>query len=158
MSRDTSLTFRQAISARETGEVPLLLVEVSHDTDLPEPIRVSSDAVNTTSNGNLYVSYPFDVWLPDDEYDHAPTCRIRIDNVDRSLTVGIRSLTSPPTVRVMVVLASSPNTIEVDFPDFKLVKISYDAFVIEGNVTVENYLNEPYPGDSFMPSGFPGMY
>jgi len=157
MSRSTSLTFRQAVNARETGEAFIILVEIDSD-DLSEPIRVCSDGVNVTSNGNLYVAYPFDITLPDDLEDGAPSCRITIDNVDRALTVGIRSLTSPPTVRIMVVLASDPDTLELDFDDFQLVNISYDAFTIEGTITIESYLAEPYPGNSFMPSTTPGLF
>ncbi len=155
--RTTSFTFRQAVNAPETGAAIIVLVEISGNT-LTEPIRVCNDGADIVSNGHLYVAYPFDITLPDDVEDGAPTARITIDNVDRALTAGIRLLTAPPDVRVMVILADDPDTIEIDFPDFKLSNLSYDALVIEGNITVEDYLNEPFPGDSFLPSTTPGMF
>jgi len=158
MSRNTSLLFRQAINAPETDQVFLVLVEIS-DPSFSPPIRVCNNSVDITGpEGNTYLAYNFDISLPDDTEDSAPTCKITIDNVDRALTEGIRTLTSPPTVRTMVVLASTPTVIEADFSDFKLANITYDAMVIEGNITVESYAAEPWPGDSFIPSGFPGMF
>lgn len=161
MSRDTSLTFRQAINARETGEAFIIFVEISNSpgqTDLSESILVCNNSVDTISNGSTYVAYPFDLTLPDDVEDGVPTCRLTIDHVARELTVGIRSLTGPPAVRIMVALASDPDTIEVDFPYFKLVNVSYDSLTIEGDISIEGYMNEPYPGDSFGPSNFPGLF
>lgn len=155
--RATSLTFRQAIYAQETGEVFVVLVEIDHD-DLPSPIRICSNDVDITSNGNVYVAYPFNIELPSEEEGDLPQARLTVDNVDRSLTEAIRTIQTPPSVRIMIVLASDPDTIEVDMPDFVFTNISYDAQTVTGTISIENFMSEPFPGDVFTPSQFPGLF
>ena len=46
MSRDLSLTAKQAINAPETGEAFIILLTIDHPS-LSAPIRVSSDAVRS---------------------------------------------------------------------------------------------------------------
>jgi len=155
--RSTSLTFRQAIYAQETDEVFIVLLEIDH-ADFASPIRVCNDSTDITSNGNVYTAYPFEIELPTDEDGDVPQARLIIDNVDRSLTEAIRSIQSPPTVRIMVVLVSDPDTVEIDLPGFVFTNISYDVMTITGTISIENFLNEPFPGDIFTPTQFPGLF
>jgi hypothetical protein len=155
--RTTSLTFRQAIYAQETNEVFVVLVEIDH-ADLASPIRVCSNDTDITSNGNVFTAYPFNIELPSDDEGDMPQARLTIDNVDQSLTASIRTIQSPPSVRIMVVLASAPDVLEVDMPDFVFSNITYDAFTISGTISIESFMNEPFPGDVFTPSQFPGLF
>ena len=155
--RSTSLTFREAIYSQQTNEVFIVLVEIDHD-DFASPIRVCNNSEDITSNGNVYVAYPFQIELPSDEDGDIPQAQLVIDNVDRSLTEAIRSIQSPPTVRIMVVLVSDPDTVEIDLPGFVFTNISYDVMTITGIISIENFLNEPFPGDIFTPTQFPGLF
>ncbi len=154
--RNTSLTFRQAVNAQETGEAFIILVEIS--TGAAEPIRISSDGVNTVHDGNTYYAWPFDIVLPDDPESGAARARIAVDNVSRELVAWLRGLSSVPQVTIKVVLASDPETIEAEFPNFELRNAQYDAMTIQGDLTLATFMNEPYPGDSFLPSTFPGVF
>jgi len=155
--RNTSLTFRQAVYGQETDEVFIVLLEISHE-DLDSPIRVCNNDSNIESNGDTYIAYPFNITLPEDSADDFPQARITIDNVSQDLTAAIRTIQTPPTVRIMVVLASDPDTIEVDLPGFIMTNISYDAKTITGTISVENFMSEPFPGDLFTPTRFPGLF
>jgi hypothetical protein len=157
MSRDTSLTFREAVNAQETGEAFLILLEIDHD-DLSEPIRVTSDGVDTTSNGNIYTSYPFDLQLPDDTEGNIPTAQLTIDNIDRVIVESLRSISTYPTVTIKIVLASDPNTIEAEFTNFELREPQYNALLVSGKLMLKSFFREPYPGDLFLPSTFPGVF
>jgi hypothetical protein len=157
MSRTTSLTFREAVNAQETDEIFLVLVTINHD-DLASPLRFVNNNENVTSNGNVFTAYPFEITLPDDTVEHAPTCKLRIDNVARDLVTAIRSISSPLDMTIQVILASDPDTIEVEYSDFKLVDVSYDAFTIEGTISIEGFAHEQYPGRTFLPSNFPGLF
>lgn len=154
--RNVSLTFRQAVYTQETNEVFLILLEISH-TSL-STIRVCNNDVDITSNGNVYTAYNFKIELPSDEEGDVPTAQLVIDNVDQQLTFSIRSITTPPTIRIMVILASSPNTIEIDMPDFLLTNINYNEYTITGTISIENFMSEPFPGDIFTPTQFPGLF
>jgi len=155
--RNTSLTFRQAVYAQETAEVLIILLEIDHD-DLDSPIRICKNDTDITSNGNVYLAYNFDIQLPTDEDNDVPQAQLVIDNVDRALTQAIRTIQTPPTIRIMVVLASAPDTLEVDMPDFLLTNISYNASTITATISIENFLQEPFPGDLFTPTQFPGLF
>ena len=152
-----STTAIRAAFAQETGEVFLVLLTISH-ASLPVPIRVTSDGVNTVSRGNSFVPFPFELELPEEDAQREPRARLRICNVDRQIVTTIRSLSTPPTVLMEVVLASAPDSVEVSFPDFELRDASYDVLLVEGDLTQESFLDEPYPGDAFTPATFPGIF
>lgn len=153
--RDTSLTFRQAVHARETGEVFIVLLEI---TDGVDTTRLSSDAVDTVSNGETYQAYPFDITLPDDPEEGVTKARITIDNVHRDIIAWIRGLASSPTVNIRIVAASDPDTVEAEYSNFELTNVHYDALTITGDLGIESFMGEPYPGDTFLPSRFPGLF
>jgi hypothetical protein len=157
MSRSPSLTFRQAVNSQQTAEVFIMLIEISH-TDMASTLRVSSDAVDTISNGNTYTNYPFELNLPNETADELPTTTLRIDNVDRVLINAFRSISTPPTVNIKVVLASDPDTVEVDFSGFDMVNTTYDALTITGNLQFKSYMMEPFPGERFNPNEFPALF
>lgn len=157
MSRSLSSLAKQSLFAQETGEVFLLLLTINH-ASLAQPIRVVNNLENVVSGGNTYIAFPFQITLPQDREDQPPKMRLAIDNVDRSIVTAVRTLTSPPTITLDVVLASQPNTIEATFPGFTLRNTKYDALVVEGDLNLEDISNEPYPKDSFTPTLAPALF
>lgn len=157
MTRATTLTLREAVYGQETGETFIVLLTLDHD-DLANPIRVSSDAVDTTSNGNSYTAFPFDLKLPNDEEESVPTARLTIDNVSREIVQAVRTVTGPVEVTMQLVLASDPDTVEADFPDFQLRDVKYDALVVEGQLSLESFAQEPWPAGRFTPADFAGLF
>lgn len=157
MSRSVSLTLRQAANAPETGEVFLVLLTIDHP-DLPVPLRVSSDGVDTLSRGETFVACPFGLTLPDDGDERPPKARLTIDNVDRAIVKAVRGITTAPRVLIEVVLASDPDLVEASFPDFELQEARFDALTVEGELGLESFFREPYPAQRFTPAGFPGLF
>jgi hypothetical protein len=157
VSRNLSSLTRQALYAAETGEIFLVLLTLSH-AGLSAPIRVTSDAVTTLSRGNTFVSFPFDLVLPDDQENRAPRARLVIDNIDRQIVTAVRSLSTPLTALIEIVRAADPDVVEARFIDFKLTNVSYDAHKVEGDLTIEDFTSEPFPAASFSPSLFPGLF
>ena len=146
-----------ALSGQETGEAILVLLTITHPTISPS-IRVTSDAVTTTSNGNSFLPYPFRLTLPDDPDNGFSSGALVIDNVSRDIISSIRAITTPPKVTIQIVLGSDPDTIYVEFSDFKLSKITYDVLKITGNLVLDHFINEPFPGTRMTPATFPGMF
>lgn len=157
MPRSLSATVKQALYQPQTAEVFLLLLTIDH-ADLAVPIRVVNNLENVTSNGNLFVGLPFGIDLPTDRDDQSPRMAIRLDNVDRAIVEAIRSITTPPTITLDVVLASAPNTVEASFVGFTLRDVRYDALVVEGTLALEDILGEPFPAHSFTPADFPSVF
>lgn len=157
MSRSLSPTARRAVFAQQTGEVFLLLLTIEH-ASLAAPIRVVNDLVNHTSNGDVFTAFPFQLQLPDEHEDKPPRMRLSIDNVDRTIVESLRRLTSPPTVQLDVCLASQPDVIEESFPGFLLQSVSYDHLVVEGDLTLDDIVTEPFPEGSYTPQHFAGLF
>lgn len=157
MSRNTSLEFRKAVYSQETGEAVLILIEISHD-DLSNPIRLSSDSVDTIHDSEIYSSFPFRIVLPSDGDDQVTEARLSIDGIDRSIISAVRSISTPPSVIIRVVLGSDPEVIEAEFPGFKLYNVTYNSLVVEATLGVVDFSQEPYPGGRFTPVDFPGMF
>lgn len=159
MSRTVSAQAVTALLAAQSGDPFLILVRISHP-DISPDIRVTSDGVDTLSNGETFVAYPFSIKLPSDTEEREPKAFLQISNVDRSIVKALREAAQdpPPSVTMQIVMASTPDTIEANFPDFDLVNGQYNLSMVTGELGVERMLLEPYPVARFTPGRFPGMF
>jgi hypothetical protein len=167
----TSLNFREAAFSQETGRVPIALITLSHD-DLADDIRISTDPTQeltelttdtekvygTVSNGDNYVFLPVRIKLPDDTDEGPGEMQLEIDNIHRAYTETIRSVYTPVTCRVDIVLDNALDTIDASWPEFQLVNITYNATTITGTLRLETLESEPFPAGAFVPSYFPGLF
>ena len=149
--------FKAAVFAQETEEVFAVLLTIDHDA-LTAPIRASSSGEDIVSNGNTFIAYPFEVRLSEDNPDSPPTMHLTIDNVDQTIVRTIRSIVIPPSVTMQVVRASAPDVIEVSFEDFRMNAASGNALTVSGELSLEFFLSEPYPYQTFGPARFPGCF
>jgi Domain of unknown function (DUF1833) len=157
VSRAVSTSALHSLHVQDTQEAFLILLTLSHDS-LETPIRVTSDAVQTESNGEVFVPYPFTLSLPDDDESRSPRARLVIDNIDRQIVGAVRSLATPPAVLIEIVRAAAPDTVEARFADFRLVNVTYDAQAVEADLSVEDFTTEPFPAQVFSPGLFPGIF
>jgi hypothetical protein len=157
MSRAVSATGLRSLFAEESSEVWVVLLTLDH-VDLPVAIRVCSDAVDIVSRGETFVSFPFELTLPDDTDGGPPRATLTIDNVSREIAEAVRSVTSPPSVVIEVVRAAEPNVVEAVLPVFELRNVRYNAQTVSGELEVEDLTSEPYPADSFTPAKFRGLF
>lgn len=160
MSRNVSATFVQSVNAQETNQVFLVLLLIDHSS-LTEPIRIVNNFEDISSNGATYIGCPFAITFPSDLEDQLPAVTLSIDNVDRQIVAAVRNIDptdGPATSEISVVLASSPDTIEVGPMSLTLREVSYDAALVTGTMQPEDILNEPYPGDIFSPGFYPGLF
>jgi hypothetical protein len=167
MSRSVSLTFRGAMYAQNATEIPVVLLTLSHP-DFPDTLRLSSDPTTrltttpltygTTSQGHDYLFCPMAISLPDDMDERAPTARVVIENVGREIIDLVRSVTTPGTCTLQMVLASNPNTIEIEFPTLDIRGVQYNANVITVEMGIDALDQEPFPAGLFTPSAFPGLF
>jgi hypothetical protein len=109
-------------------------------------------------NDGCFLPYPFDLTEPDDVTDEIPQVQITIDNVDRSIVNMLRSLSSPPTVTLEVVLASSPNHVEHGPFTLHLRKADYDALVVNGTLDFGDELETAFPAHTMTPTTCPGLF
>lgn len=157
MTRSLSLSARQALYGAESSDAFIILLTFAHP-GLSVPLRVCSDAVDAVSRGDLFVAYPFDLTLPDDEENRAPRARLVIDNVDREIVAVLRQLSTSPVLTMEIVRAAAPDVVEAVFHDFRLSTVRYDSHRVEAELGIEDFAAEPYPAAVFSPQGFPGIF
>ena len=88
-----------------------------------------------------------------------PTVSLTVDNTDLEVNEKIRSLVGAPTVTFMVVLASSPNTVEAGPFDMRLQNVTADANAITGTLGQEgDIFAQQVPGQQYMPTNSPGLF
>jgi len=167
VSRTLSLTMRAAMNAEVTGEVAVVLLTIEH-ADLATPIRLSSDTTSrlttdpliygTESRGNQFLFLPFSAVLPDDKDEAPPQAKVVIDNIDREIIPLLRSTSTPSSVTLELVLASSPDVVEMSYAALDLVAADYDSQSITISLAMDAFVTEPYPADTMNPSSFPGIF
>ena len=166
MSRPVSDIAKQAIFSSETSEVFVILLTITHADLQGGAIRVCSNSVDVVHGNDTYLAYPFELQLPPQSDDRPPVASLRIDNVHRLIVENIRSINSAPTVQMEIVRVEDDNGttkvsqdgIEASFDDFRLRNVSYDALTVEGELSLEHFIEEPYPSRVFSPTDFPGMF
>ena len=156
MPRTTSAAFKAAVFGQHSGEVFLALLSIAH-ADITT-LRFVADSQDVTSNGHVYTAYPFDVRWPAELEDQPPRTKIAIDNVDRAIVDEIRSLTGAPDISLSIVLASDPDVIEYGPIEGKLRIVAWNFGMINGDIEVEDLLNEGYPGTAITPQTAPGLF
>lgn len=157
MTRSVSADMRSAVFAQEADEEFIVLITIDH-ADLAEPIRANSSGADVTSRGDTFLAFPFTIVLPNDTDDSPPRAKLQIDNISRAIVQAVRTISSAPSVLIEIVRKADLDTVEASFPDFKMSKINYDANVVEGELTIEEFVGEPYPARVFSPADFPGLF
>lgn len=167
MARALSSGMLAAIFSQETEEVPVCLLTITHET-LSEPVYVSSNPTDrisddpliysTTSRGNEYLFLPFDFVMPEDRADGAPRVQLTIENIDRTLVNMLRSISTPATINVEIVLASSPDIVEVALPALQMGTAQIGDKAITVDLIADSLINEPFPAGQFTPGTFSGLF
>ena len=157
MSRNLSSETLKALFSQETDQVFVMLLTLYHES-LMTPIRVCSDSKMILSRGNEFISYPFEVVLPDDKENGPLRARLLIDNIGREVMSAIKQISTAAQVTIEIIRVADPDVVEASFPDFRLTNVTYNALTVQGDLTLEDFTAEPYPYLTFTPSSFPGLF
>lgn len=152
-----SASFVEAVVSQNTDQVFLFLLTLNHP-DLEAPIRVVNNTEDLDSNGNTYTAFPFNLVLPQDDGDTLPQVIITLSNVSLEFIDEVRGLTGALDVTLDVVLASSPDYIEMSIEGMKTYTINYDAQTFQAVCQIEDVLNMSFPNELYLPSNFPGLF
>jgi hypothetical protein len=120
-------------------------------------LAYNSDPV-VRSDGT-YQPYAFQINLPKQAEDETPSLSVTIDNTDLEVNDKIRTLVGQPSVTFMVVLASSPNTVEAGPFAMSLQQAQADAQTITGTLGYEmDIFAQQVPGQQYEPSNSQGLF
>ena len=167
MSRFVALSTRARITADQSGDVAIVLLIITHPS-LSEPVYLSSDPTHqitfdsyvrgTKHQGHDYLFVLMGTVLPDDQDRSPPKTTLVFENVAADMAAVLRSITSPATVEMRVVLAATPDVIELRFTDLQAVRGSYDAGQVSLDISREPFTSEPMPAGRMSKYRFPGLH
>ncbi len=158
MSRTVSEAAVRAMYSQQTDEVFLCKLEITHP-DWDQPYRFINDRVAHTDGASEdWIGFPFELRLPDDRDDEIPLAQLSIDNVDRQIVSAVRSITTPATIRLWIVLASDIDDVIAGPYTFSFNAASWDAFKVSGNLEIEPILNMRWPQHDFTSITTPGLF
>ncbi len=150
-----SPAYKAAFYAPETDEVTLFLVTLEHAA-LTETVYVVGDPQPLTHLGQLYRPAGFGLQLPE-ETDGPALAQVVLENISRDLVAALRLAEGAPRVSIKEVLASDPDVVEDEWPDFDLIDATYDAAQIVGSLAYPDLAQMPF-GGQFLPSQWPGLF
>lgn len=142
----------------------------AHDTTIAAggisgtTITMSSALPSDAADGNAVAKYldfspfPFEIALPRQEAGVETEATLVIDNIDRTISETIRNLTSSPTVKIMIVLADTPDVVELQTPPLRWHSTSINHATVVGKLSGPKIMNSRYPMESFTPSSFPSLF
>lgn len=154
MSRALSSAARASLYEQASDEVWLELVTIDHE-DLSSPIRLVGNSEDVVSNGETFTACAFPpIPLPSDGQD----VTFIVDGVSQTILAAVRSIVTPITITLEVVLASDPDTVEAGPFQFQSRKFVFKAGTIEFSLAYEPLLQEPFPAFTYTPIDYPGLF
>lgn len=147
--------FKRAVLGIRSEQVALTLLTFSGNGFTT--FRVCDNDTDIVSNGNTFVSYPFEIEHPGDR-EEAPAGRLRIANVSREIGQAIDAAIDDVFVKIEVILASNPDNPEKTFDGLRVTRSPRSMLVIEADLASAQFADEPYPATRATPGRFPGLF
>lgn len=167
MARTVSISARAALQDGQTDEVLVMLVVITHP-NLSEAVRLSSDptvrlsadplAYGTRHQGKVYPFVLMGAILPDDQDKSPPKTSLVFENVASGMAEAVRSIRTPVDVEIRLVLASTPDVVEVRYTRLRGVRATYDAAQVSLDISREPWTSEPMPAGRMTADRFPGLH
>jgi hypothetical protein len=143
--------------SQESSDPFLMLVTISHPDD-PTIYRFVNNTEDITSNSEVFTALPMKIVMPSDDGETQRKASIEIDNVALTLIPILRTVTTPLDCKIEMILASSPDIIEISIEDLKLRSISYDEKRIRAELAMDNFLSTEMTSEKYTPSIYPGLF
>lgn len=158
MPRTLPTSVITAVNSQTTTNVFLVLLEISHSA-VPTFYLVNNTE-NIVSGANTYLAFPFAVTLPPDDPELQVRARLTLSHVTTELNI-LRTLAGQRervSFSLKVIEASDPTVILQSISGLVAASVSYNADAMDINLTIDNFLTEPFPSATFSPSTFPGIF
>lgn len=154
MARDT--VDKESLYAEILPASYLLLVEIDHSS-LDDPIRIVANPDDVIFGSNTYESFPFSANLPGDDGDKPGMGQLTISNVDYTISRLIRTISTPISVNLRVVLSTDLSDVQCEYLGLKGRSVPYNASTITFQLSFEDVLNVGFPGRTYNLSTFPNI-
>jgi hypothetical protein len=161
MARTISQSTREEMNAPQTAMSLIPLLIISSD-ELTTPLYFTQNNVDVVSSvydgEHTYTAANFTVNMPSQKESTVQDTSITISGINRQVTQVIRSITTAPTVRMVLVREDTPDTLELGPFLFKLREISYNVNSISGQLLHEYILRNYLSKTKITNQNFPGLF
>jgi len=156
MSRQLSNKLLSELYGSESADPFLTLLTISHSSFAD--IRLVNNTVNITSRGNIFQAFPMKITLPPDDGTTARGAKLELDNVSLELITEIRTVTTPISAKLELILASDPDVVEIELAELKISNVQYNAQRITASLFLDDFLNTELTSEKYTPSLYPGIF
>ena len=156
--RSLSSLAKKELFASQTGAVFLSVMQIAHSTI--STAYLVNNTVDITYSGQLYTAYPFKFTPPGDKEEVNQKGNLTMSNIDRTLLATIRTITTPLTVSIALIMILPNGNIskEAGWWVFDLKNISYNALTISGELSYSLELGNNVSMVKYNNLTFPGLY
>lgn len=155
LSNELSNEVKAEMFAQESTDPFLTLVTLSNATFT---LRLVNNSRDILSNGSNFTALPMKIRLPMDDGESAREFVIEFDNISLELIESLRTVTDEISVTIQLVLASAPDTIQIEHSDLIMRTITYDARKISAKIILDNFLSAEITSERYTPTNFPGLF
>lgn len=157
MSNNLSPEVLAQIFSQESNDPFLTLITLSHES-FDSDIRLVNNTKDVSSRGEVYQGFPMRIRFPMDDGESARDFTIEFDNASLELIEEIRSVTTKIGVKIEMILASLPDTVQIEQADLLINTITYSGQKISARVVLDSFLNVEMTSERYGPTNFPGIF
>lgn len=157
MANDLSTLLKEQLYGQVSDDPFLALFTLNHPS-FAAPFRLVNNSEDIISRGETFQFYPVSVVLPDDNTESARQVRLRLDNIDLTIISELRKVTTPISVKLEMVLASDPDTVQYSLDELSLRNISYDLNYINATLALDDFLSVGLTSERYTATRYPGIF
>ena len=160
MARTLPTTVVQALFSSTTTQAYFVLVTIEHP-DFTAVRVVNNTEMLTASDGRVFMPFPFSVIMPPDTEDLQYQSQLIVYDVEQSIVDNLRFVAGSRTrmsVTLEIVEADTPTVTLARVSGLEVQNVTYSEAQVTLDLTIDNFLTEGFPRDSFTPGNFPGIF
>ncbi len=156
MANQLSNQLLAQLFSQESSDPFLTLVTLSHDDFAT--IRLVNNTEDIVSRGDTFTAFPMRIGLPSDDGEKAREVTLDFDNVALDLIKEIRTVTTPISVKLEMVLASIPDDVQIAFEELKIQNLSYNKTRVSARLFLDSFLSTEMTSEKYQPIIYPGLF
>lgn len=156
MSNSLSNQLLAQIFGQQSNDPFLMLITLEHDSF--DTIRLVNNSEDIVSRGDTFLAAPLKVRLPTDDGETRREVWLDLDNAGLEIITELRSVTTPIDVKIEMILASIPDSVQISIEDMTMRDITYTKTAIRAKLSLDDFLNTAIPAEKYDPKSYPGLF
>lgn len=150
-----SITYKDLSKKFLAGSTPIL-IEISHK-DLSDHIYLTDNNKAIEFEGNTYLPSTIKAQLPENSSETTGSARVSISAVDQRMTELVRSISTPPTLKIVACYYENGIISKLDGYVFSLTNITINSISMSADLTNDLMLDYSFPNGESNSITTPGI-